>query len=128
MTLFGAESVFLDTESIEPGAVFPDRIKAELARTTAFVLPSFSEGLPVVIMEAMAASWSSIACLKRVSKSLGARGAGRSDEGGGGASATVKASSTASGAGGASAAFASGKVQPPTKAIRPNARSPDQRP
>lgn len=36
------------------GWVDAPRIKAELARTTAFVLPSFSEGLPVVIMEAMA--------------------------------------------------------------------------
>lgn len=36
------------------GWVDADRVKAELARCTALVQPSFIEGLPVVIMEAMA--------------------------------------------------------------------------
>jgi TIR domain len=31
MTVFGKESVFLDTESIEAGEVFPERLKTELA-------------------------------------------------------------------------------------------------
>ncbi|NNL71793.1 MAG: glycosyltransferase family 4 protein [Silicimonas sp.] len=43
------------TDAVEiTGWVDAARVKAELARATAFVLPSFSEGLPVVIMEAMA--------------------------------------------------------------------------
>ncbi len=42
-------------EAVEiTGWVDAHRVKAELERATAFVLPSFSEGLPVVIMEAMA--------------------------------------------------------------------------
>lgn len=31
MTVFGTPSVFLDTESMQVGEVFPDRIRAELA-------------------------------------------------------------------------------------------------
>jgi len=37
------------------GPVGHDRVKAELARADVFVLPSFAEGIPVVLMEAMAA-------------------------------------------------------------------------
>jgi glycosyltransferase involved in cell wall biosynthesis len=36
------------------GWIDSDRVKAELERADALVLPSFAEGLPVVIMEAMA--------------------------------------------------------------------------
>jgi colanic acid/amylovoran biosynthesis glycosyltransferase len=36
------------------GAVAPDRIPQELARADVFCLPSFAEGVPVVLMEAMA--------------------------------------------------------------------------
>ena len=37
-----------------PGAVGQDRVPARLRAATAFVLPSFAEGVPVVAMEAMA--------------------------------------------------------------------------
>jgi glycosyltransferase involved in cell wall biosynthesis len=36
------------------GAVGQDRVLEELARTDVFCLPSFAEGVPVVLMEAMA--------------------------------------------------------------------------
>lgn len=45
----------LDKVFTVAGPVGHDRVKAELAATDLFVLPSFAEGIPVALMEAMAA-------------------------------------------------------------------------
>ncbi len=48
------EEYKLSKEVVVTGAVGHDRVREELANTDVFVLPSFAEGIPVALMEAMA--------------------------------------------------------------------------
>jgi glycosyltransferase involved in cell wall biosynthesis len=46
----------LDRQVIFTGALNQDQVRALYAKTDAFALPSFAEGIPIVLMEAMASS------------------------------------------------------------------------